>query len=129
MKVGALAGALAAVSLAAVLLWTSTHGAHHQAAPPPRTAAAPDRLPTLAEGSLPCSAKRTATLTAGLVQARADTHAALAGVHAGTVQPGTLTDAIGNWMTAVRDARRCLGPRAAITENRAIDRVLLQVGG
>ncbi len=128
MKVGALlAGVLVAAALAGTL-WTSTRGTDHHAAAAPPTAA-PSRLPTLAEGSLPCSTQRTAALTAGLVQARGDTYAALAGVRVGTVHPGVLADAIGEWMTAVDDGRRCLGPRAVITQNRAIGRVLLQIGG
>jgi hypothetical protein len=128
MKVGAVAGVLLLVGVAAAIVWTSTHPAHHRGAAPPRTAA-PHSLPTLAEGALPCSTKQTVALTEGLVEARGDTYAALAGVHAGTVQPRVLADAIGDWMTAVTDARRCLGPRAAITQNRAIGRVLLQVQG
>ena len=128
MKVGALlAGVLVAVALAGTL-WTSSRGTDHHAAAAPSTAT-PSSLPTLAEGSLPCSTKQTVALTAGLVQARGDTYAALAGVRAGTLQPGVLADAIGEWMTAVDDGRRCLGPRAVITQNRAIGRVLLQIGG
>ena len=128
MKVGALlAGVLVAVALAGIL-WTSSRETDHRAAAAP-SAATPSSLPTLAEGSLPCSTQRTAALTAGLVQARGDTYAALAGVRAGTLQPGVLADAIGEWMAAVDDGRRCLGPRAVITQNRAIGRVLLQIGG
>lgn len=126
MKTGALAATLL-VALAAIL-WTSTHPAHHRGAALPSTPV-PHRLPALAEGALPCSTGRTVALTAGLVTARGDTFAALAGVRAGTVQPHVLTDAIGNWMSAVTDARPCLGPRAAITQNRAIGRVLRQIGG
>jgi hypothetical protein len=127
MKVAALAGVLV-VGAVAVIAWTSTQPAHHRPAAAPRPVA-PRTLPTLAEGSLPCSTKRTAALKDGLLQARGDTYAALAGVHAGTMRPRVGTDAIGEWMTAARDARRCLGPRAAITQNRAIGRVLVQIGG
>src|SRR6476659_835404 len=122
MKVVALAGVLVAALLTGIL-WTATRETDHHAAAPPSTPAHA-LLPGLAEGSLPCSTKQTAALTAAVEQARGDTYAALAGVHAGTVPPATVTDAVGNWMTAVKDARRCLGPRAAITQNRAIGRVL-----
>jgi hypothetical protein len=124
VKVGALAGALV-VAFAAVL-WAFSHGAQHRAA---TSTAAPQQFPTLAEGALPCSTTQTVALTARLVQARGDTYAALAGVHAGAVRPRVLTGAIGDWMSAVTDARRCLGPRAAIAQDRAIGRVLLQIGG
>ena len=127
MKLGVLASVLVAVVLAGIL-WTPTRGPDHHAAAPPSTAM-PTPLPPLAEGALPCSTEQTVALTAAVVQARGDTYAALEGVHAGTKQPATLTDALGNWMAAVRNGRRCIGPRAAITQNRAIGRVLIQIGG